>query len=82
VSFAKLRRALYLMVFAGASLAVFALGRTQFEATPKVLFYIPHGLIGISLAALFVAASYTAGSRFTSSIRQCRAAPPKSHRVR
>ena len=60
VSFANAHRPVYLMVFgfallAGAGLALFALRRTQFEATPKGLFYVPHGPIGISLAALFVA---------------------------
>jgi hypothetical protein len=60
VSFANMQRPVYLMVFAaallaGACLARFALGRTQFEPTPGGLFYTPHGPIGISLAALFVA---------------------------
>lgn len=44
-----------LALLAGVCLAAFALRRTQFDPTPKGLFYTPHGPIGISLAVLFVA---------------------------
>lgn len=57
---ANLHAPLHLLAFAaalaaGAGLAAFALGRTQFEPTPTGLYYTPHGPIGISLAVLFVA---------------------------
>ncbi len=60
VSLVNVQRPGYLLAFAlaliaGGCLAAFALTRTQFEATPKGLFYTPHGPIGISLAVLFVA---------------------------
>lgn len=60
VSLVNLQRPLYLIAFAlallaGGCLAAYALRRTQFEPTPKGLFYTPHGPIGISLAVLFVA---------------------------
>jgi hypothetical protein len=44
-----------LALLAGAALAAWALTRTRFEATPKGLYYFPHGPIGLSLAVLFVA---------------------------
>lgn len=40
---------------AGAGLARYALHRTRFETTREGLYYTPHGPIGLSLAALFVA---------------------------
>jgi hypothetical protein len=60
VSLANLQRSANLIVFAlallaGGCLATFSLRRTQFDPTPKGLFYTPHGPIGISLAVLFVA---------------------------
>ena len=56
----NLTRPILLLTFAialivGACLAAYALMRTQFEPTPKGLFYTPHAPIGLSLAALFVA---------------------------
>ena len=44
-----------LALAAGAALASVALRGTTFEATPRGLFYTPHGPIGLSLAVLFVA---------------------------
>lgn len=60
IAHANLRDPLHLLAFAaalaaGAGLAAFALGRTQFEPTPAGLYYTPHGPIGITLAVLFVA---------------------------
>ena len=60
VTVTNLPRPISLLTFAialvvGACLAAFSLTRTQFEPTPKCLFYTPHAPIGLSLAALFVA---------------------------
>ncbi len=60
IAVANLRHPLHLMAFAvalaaGGGLAEYALQGTRFEPTPTGLFYTPHGPIGISLAALFVA---------------------------
>lgn len=38
----------------GAIIARYALRLTTFEATPSVLYYTPHGPIGIAIASLFV----------------------------
>ncbi len=60
IAVANLQHPFHLLAFAvalamGGGLAEYALKRTQFEPTPTGLFYTPHGPIGISLAALFVA---------------------------
>lgn len=60
VALANLRHPFHLLAFtvslvAGGGLAAFALERTRFEPAPTGLYYTPHGPIGLSLAALFVA---------------------------
>lgn len=60
IALANLGYPLQLLAFAvalaaGGGLAVFGLKRTQFEPTPKGLYYTPHGPLGMALAVLFVA---------------------------
>ncbi len=42
-------------VAAGGALSVYGIRKTQFEATPGMLYYTPNAHLGIALSALFIA---------------------------